>query len=139
MKALFDKYRQFVLYCIIGGSGVVVDLAIFSLGMEILRLNYQVANFVSFSCANASNFTLNALFNFKVKDCWPLRFACFYGVGLFSWFLGAGCLYALFEKAGLVVYVAKGISILIVTAVQFTLNKTISFRKRIRGADGKRA
>ncbi len=130
IATLFRRYREFILYCAIGVSGVAVDFFIFSLGMEMMHLNYQISNFISFSFANASNFTLNAIFNFKIKDHLAVRFLCFYVIGLFSWFLGASCLYTLFEKGGLNVYISKFFSLVVVTAVQFTLNKTVSFKKK---------
>lgn len=124
------RYREFVVYCLIGGSGVVVDFTAFGLLNTGCHLHYQVANFLSFSVANLSNFLLNAYFNFKVKDRLLIRFLSFYGVGLFSWFLGAGFLYALFEKCGLHVLISKAIALVAVTAIQFILNKLVTFRKR---------
>ena len=133
MKTIFDvlcRYREFIVYCLIGCSGVLVDFSLFWLFRECIGVHYQVANFLSFSCANLSNFLLNTFFNFKVQDRLFLRFVSFYCVGLLNWVIGASFLFALFEGLGVNVYVAKGISVIIVTVVQFSLNKLLTFRKK---------
>lgn len=130
VKSLILAYRELIGYCLIGGSGVIVDFSVFTLFQAVFGLHYQGANFISFSVANLSNFLLNAFLNFKVKDRLLVRFFGFYGVGLFSWFLSANLLYIFFERLGISVYIAKMITLVLVTAVQFTLNKFVTFRKR---------
>ena len=122
------RYREFILYCIIGGSGVIVDFGLFYILNHIFS-SYQVSNFVSFSFANLNNFLLNSRFNFKVRDNAIMRSLCFYGIGLFSWFVGAALLYALFELMGVNLYISKLMTLIIVTGVQFACNKYITFRK----------
>lgn len=126
---LLFRYHEFVVYCLIGGSGVVVDFTTFWLLNTGCHLHYQVSNFLSFSVANLSNFLLNAYLNFKIKDRLLVRFMSFYGVGLFSWFMGAGFLYVLFERCRIQVLISKIITLVAITVVQFSFNKLVTFRK----------
>ncbi|MDR1792561.1 MAG: GtrA family protein, partial [Bacteroidales bacterium] len=87
---LFHKFRQLILYAIIGGISAGLDFVVFTLlckaGMIVIA-----ANIISIHCGIFCSFVLNRYFNFKVKDRALIRFLSFYVVGLiglvFSTFL----------------------------------------------------
>lgn len=125
------KYRQFVLYCFIGCSGALLDYLIFLWLTRFCGMgeHYQWANLLSVSAGILNNFWLNARFNFRKRDHLLKRFLSFYSVGMFGWLISAGCLHILIEWLGLQSAVAKFVTIFVVTVVQFTLNKLITFGK----------
>ena len=52
---LWTRYREFVVYCLIGGSGVTLDCLVFA-GLTIgLGWHYQLANAISVSCGIQAN------------------------------------------------------------------------------------
>lgn len=129
IKLLFAKYRQLIVYCIIGCTGATLDFVVYVLLTGYVGLHYQIANFLSVSFGIINNFFLNRQFNFKTKDKMLMRLASFYGVGMFGWALSAGCLWLFIEVMGLNAIVSKLSTIFFVTIVQFCLNKFITFKK----------
>lgn len=130
LKKFVITYQNFIKYCVIGLSGVVIDLGVFYALTHVFNVFYQYANIASSSCGIANNFTLNAYFNFKVKDNLLSRFAKFYSVGLFGLVLSAGILYLLVDVLKYDVLLTKLLSIVAVTFVQYNLNQRFSFRKQ---------
>ena len=127
----FRKYRHFFLYCLIGCSGALLDYLIF-LGLTDflgMKEQYQWVNLLSVSTGILNNFWLNARFNFKKSDHLLKRFLSFYAVGMFGWLVSAGCLYVLIERMEIRSAIAKIVTIFVVTVLQFTLNKLITFGK----------
>lgn len=129
LKELFAKYRQLIVYCMIGCTGASLDFVVYALLTNVAELHYQVANFLSVSFGIINNFFLNRQFNFKTKDKVLARLCSFYAVGMFGWVLSAVCLWLFIEKIGLNTIVAKLGTIFFVTVVQFCLNKFITFKK----------
>ena len=128
-KSMLQKYRAFVVYCFIGVTGVCLDFLIYYILTQMYDVHYQVANAIGVSCGICNNFFWNAFFNFKQKDRLLLRFCSFYCVGLLGLGISA-CLLWLF--IGLFAWnelFSKGMIIFVVTVVQFTLNKCVTFRK----------
>ena len=128
---LWTRYREFVVYCLIGGSGVTLDCLVF-MGLTIgLGWHYQLANAISVSCGICNNFFLNAFLNFKRTDCLWLRFLSFYSVGLLGLGVSAALLCLFVEVLSWNALISKLVIIFVVTVLQFTLNKCVTFRKRV--------
>ena len=125
---LWNRFHELIVYCLIGCTGATLDFAIYAILTKGCGLHYQFSNFISVSFGIVNNFLLNYHFNFKVKDHVWQRLGSFYCVGLLGWALSAGCLWLMIERQGLNSLVAKLCTIVIVTIVQFCLNKFITFR-----------
>ena len=123
------RYRELVVYCIIGCTGAGLDFVVYAVLTSYAGMHYQLANFLSVSFGIVNNFFWNYFFNFKTKDRMLIRLGSFYAVGMFGCALSAGCLWLLIEKVGLCSLISKLATIFIVTVVQFCLNKYITFRK----------
>lgn len=128
-KALFLRYEHFIKYCMIGVTGALLDFIIFSVLTQVNGLFYQYANIISVSVGIINNFFLNAWLNFKTGDRLWLRLMSFYGVGMIGMGGSAILLYIFIELLALPTLLAKLVIIAIITLVQFTLNKFITFRK----------
>lgn len=135
MKMLIAKlvirYRELFVYCLIGCTGAMLDFVIYALLMNVASLHYQPANFLSVSFGIVNNFFLNRHFNFKVKDRLVVRLVSFYAVGMFGWATSAVLLWLFVERLGLKEILAKLVTIIFVIILQFTLNKSITFRKGV--------
>ena len=129
MKELFLRNRQFILYCIIGASGVSLDFLVYSILLRTGNVQYQAANAVSYSSGTLLSFFLNAGFNFKVRNRLALRLLSFCLVASLGWAVSAGTLYLLVNRAGLDKYLSKLLTLIIVVVLQYNLNRLISFRK----------
>lgn len=128
-KELFLRYKELVVYCMIGCTGAGLDFVVYAILTSFIGLHYQIANFISVSFGIINNFFLNRQFNFKTKDKTITRLCSFYTVGMFGWMLSATLLWLFIEKLGTNTLIAKIGTIFLVTVVQFCLNKFITFKK----------
>lgn len=132
MKHLFtllSKYRTFIIYAIIGVSGVMLDLISFYLMNSFFHINHQIANFISTSLGIINNFFWNAFLNFKVNDKLIKRFVSFYMVGMTGLILTAIILYIFVDTLHFNPSAVKAGSLFFVLVVQYSLNKNVSFKR----------
>lgn len=127
---LYRRVQHLVQYCMIGCLGAGMDFVLYTLLIEQTSLHYQVVNIFSTSVGICNNFIWNAFLNFKVWNHFFLRFCSFYCVGAIGILITSGCLYLLIECLDWNKIAAKVITIFLVTAVQFLLNKYITFKKK---------
>lgn len=126
---LMSKYRELIVYCMIGCTGATLDFVVYASLTHGVGLHYQIANFLSVSFGIINNFFLNRHFNFKVKDRMGARLASFYAIGMLGWALSAALLWLFVACFSINSLIAKLGTIVFVTAVQFCLNKFITFKK----------
>jgi putative flippase GtrA len=127
--SLLKTRRQFVLYCLIGTSGVTFDFLIYSLLINELRLNYQIANVAGYFSGTVLSFVLNARFNFKIRDWLAARFISFCGVAFLGWAVSAVILFTLVGEWQWNKYFAKLLTIAVIVLLQYNLNRLVSFKK----------
>lgn len=136
IKELIFKYRELILYGIIGGLCASLDFGVYSL--LSLWIPFLWANIISVHCGIICSFVLNRNFNFKVKDNTGKRFISFYLVGLAGLGLSELLIYLLTYKFEWHYIVAKLLTVVVVALFQFVLNKLITFnRKRLLGNEDK--
>ncbi len=129
MKDFFSRNEQLILYCVIGASGATLDFLVYSLLVKTALLQYQAANAVGYTSGTLLSFFLNAHFNFKTRDWLALRLLSFCTVALLGWATSAGTLYLLVHRLGLDKYLSKLATMVVVVALQYNLNRLISFRQ----------
>lgn len=129
MKDFFFSNKQFLLYCLIGTGGMTLDFLVYSLLVKTAVFEYQAANAVGYTSGTLLSFFLNARFNFKTRDRAALRLLSFCAVALLGWAASAGTLYLLVARLGLDKYLSKLATLVVVVALQYNLNRLISFRK----------
>ena len=136
IKELILKYRELILYGIIGGICASLDFGAYSL--LSLWIPFLWANIISVHCGIFSSFILNRNYNFKVKDNTGKRFISFYLVGLAGLGLSELLIYLLTDKFEWHYIIAKLLTVVVVALFQFALNKLITFnRKRLLGNEDK--
>ncbi|MGF7012191.1 putative flippase GtrA [Lachnospiraceae bacterium PF1-22] len=91
-------------------------------------MNPFIANIISVHIGILVSFILNCKFNFKKTDRVLFRAISFYFTGVFGLILSQGIIY-LGVVLSISASVAKLGSIVVVAAVQFSINKLITFRK----------
>ena len=136
IKELILKYRELILYGIIGGLCASLDFGIYSL--LSLWIPFLWANIISVHCGIFCSFILNRNYNFKVKDNTGKRFISFYLVGLAGLGLSELLIYLLTDQFRWNYLIAKLLTVVVVALFQFCLNKLITFnRKRLVGNESK--
>ena len=120
--------RQIIFYGVIGGGSALLDFLLFTLMYKQFRMNEYLANGISVHMGIAMSFILNRKFNFKKTDKVFFRAISFYITGLFGLALSQGLLW--FGSILLLpIVMVKFVSIFIVAAVQFVINKLVTFNK----------
>jgi len=128
IKALYSKFRNLILYGIIGSCTATLDFLIFT-GLTLwTSIHYIIANIISCSTGILCSFQLNRKYNFKVTDHTFRRMVIFFSVGIFGMFLSSVILHFCIDNMHWEELVSKLMSIVIVVIIQFFMNKYISFR-----------
>lgn len=127
VKQLYSRYRDLILYGIIGGFCAALDFGLYTL--LGLLMPYLWANVISVHTGILCSFLLNRNYNFKVKDHIAHRLTVFYLVGLMGLALSELLIYLMATGYGMNYIIAKLITVVIVALCQFLLNKFITFKK----------
>jgi len=120
--------RQIVFYGAIGTLSASTDAAIFWVLSSQTNVPLQLANAIGIAVGITMSFWLNRAFTFRVSDKAMARFATFWAVGLTGLVLSAIIL-EVGLRAGFEPMRVKLVSVVIVAATQFVLNRTITFRQ----------
>lgn len=129
IKTLYSKFRNLILYGIIGSCTATLDFLIFTVLTQWTPIHYIIANIISCSSGILCSFQLNRKYNFKVTDHTIRRMVIFFSVGVFGMFLSSVILHFCIDDLHWDEIVSKLASIVIVVIIQFFLNKYISFRE----------
>ena len=127
LRELWQRYRTFVVYQLIGVSGVLLDLLLFLVLYNAAGMDAQLATVISTSAGIINNFLLNSFVNFRKRDGMLRRFARFYSVGLLGIGLVALLLLVFHDWLGVDANWVKIASMPVVAVFQFFLNKKWSF------------
>lgn len=126
---LYSRFRNLILYGIIGGFSATIDFLIFYALTTFGDVFYLYANIISVTFGITISFILNRNFNFKVKDKVLKRFSIFISVGLGGLLLSSLLLYLFIDIFILEKIISKILSIVLVVVIQFFVNKFITFKK----------
>ena len=130
VKGLYFRFRNLILYGIIGGFCAALDFGVYTALCQFGIMPYLWANIISIHVGIITSFVLNRSINFKVKDKATKRFLSFYAVGLTGLGISELMLYLMVTLGGMNELLCKLISIVVVALIQFVLNKYITFKKQ---------
>ena len=132
LKKIFGKYyeliRQMFLYGLIGGLAAAIDFVLFFLLNDVLQLYWLVANFISVYTGVTVSFLLNTYFNFKKTDKLLKRGISFYAIGTVGMGLSELIMWLGVDVLNQKEIIVKLVSVFLVAAFQFVLNKLITYR-----------
>ena len=128
VKTLYQKFHHLVLYGIIGSFSSGLDFLIYTLLVQLVGLQYLVANCISVVAGISTSFYLNRNYNFKVKDHTKRRFSIFLTVGLCGLVMSNLILYLCIDNLGMDKLISKLLSIVLVVFFQFLVNKYLTFK-----------
>lgn len=127
--SFYHRFRNLIFYGFIGGFCATLDFAVYTLLCHFEVMPYLWANVISTHIGIFTSFLLNRSYNFKVKDKTLLRFLSFYAIGLTGLGLSSLLLWLMVDKAQWDKLVCKLITIVVVSLVQFVLNKFVTFKQ----------
>lgn len=114
-------------YLLIGGGAVVLDVGLFLLADRVFGWHPVLSNTFSTGVAMVASFLANSYANFRITDRLWLRFLSFAAVAGAGWLLSTVIIWIAVDVVGLDPVVAKILTLLPVVALQYSLNKTITF------------
>ncbi len=119
--------KQMVMYGVIGGISALTDSIVF----YFLHFDFgvYVSNFISINVGITISFLMNTYLNFKTTDSLLKRAISFFSVGYTGLLLSMLILFIGVEILMISGMSVKLFSIIIVAALQFLLNKTITFKR----------
>ncbi len=126
---LANLVYNFVLYVVIGFSGLALDMLIFNILISCFSVSPYISNIISMFVSINNNFFLNTYFNFKKKDKVVKRWLLFCTIGIVGIFVSDLLLRLFYEVIGLDINISKLITIPIIATLQFILHKLITYRK----------
>ena len=121
---------KFFLYCLCGGTGIITDLIVYFISLR-LGLFYMYANALGYLLGTVMSFILNRKITFGVSDKVLLRLAIFLCVALFGFSMSAIMLWFLINFYFVSEQIAKLFTLPVVMALQFFLNKQLTFNERL--------
>ena len=128
IKTLYKKFHHLVLYGIIGSFSSGLDFLIYTFLVQLVGLQYLVANCISVVAGISTSFYLNRNYNFKVKDHTKRRFSIFLTVGLCGLVMSNLILYLCIDNLGMDKLISKLLSLVLVVFFQFLVNKYLTFK-----------
>lgn len=128
-KKMIKKYRQVLMYGVIGGSAALLDVVAFYVLYTHLNFDPTLATVVSVGMATIYSFILNAFHNFRVKDMLAARMGLFLGVSFLGLALSALIIHQLTSGHDMNGNIAKIISLPPIVLIQYLLNANITFKK----------
>lgn len=123
------KFKQFIKYCIVGGTGTFIDLASLYVFVEFFEISVMPATVLSFLLAVTNNFIFNKIWTFKSKS---RNYRKLYIKFLIVSFIGLGLtvasMHVMVNLIGIWYMFAKALTSLIVLTWNFLANKMWTFR-----------
>ena len=125
-KNLIALLKNLILYGLIGGTAAVLDYGIFAL---VNHLSGSTIPEISSICGQTVgfifSFTLNTFINFKKTDKLLKRFLSYLVIVLIGMAITTVAIYLL--KNIIDIYLLKFLCLVVVSLIQFILNKTITY------------
>jgi putative flippase GtrA len=119
--------RQMLSYGVIGVGSATLDASVFWVLISLTSTPVQLANAAGVVTGVIASFVLNRRFTFRARNRILQRFVVFFGVGMVGLALSAGML-AAGMQLGFTAMGSKAGAILVAAAVQFVLNRSVTFR-----------
>lgn len=67
IKDLFIKYKQFLLFCIVGASNTIITMAVLYLLNSVLGVNYLLSSAIGYMCGVINGYLWSTFLVFKKK------------------------------------------------------------------------
>ncbi|SLN75819.1 GtrA-like protein [Ruegeria meonggei] len=126
-EMLPPKLRQFVLYVLCGGGGAALDFVLYAF-LVTTGVWHHAANVAGYASGTLLSFALNRVITFRVLDAPIRRLAAFMAFAGIGYLCSMTVLIVLVDALSVDPVMAKAASVVVVVAVQYTLNSRITFQ-----------
>ena len=123
-------FRQYIRFCMVGGSGVLVDMGLLFLLVDQWSWNLTLAKVVAAEVALLNNFSWNDRWTFlgaeSKRSRWQ-RLVRFQTVCLGGMALAVGALHVMALAFGWNTYAANGVAIVVASVWNFGMNRRFNW------------
>lgn len=144
MKSAWNtlRDRRIFRYLFVGVITVIFEYSTFVVLNQLLHVNYKLSNVCSMIVAVLINFTLNKYFVFKIEPSsarsnTQIQFLRYIVLFLFNLMLSTFII-GLLVRTGLKTYIAKLVSICVITAWTYLIYKAVIFKGNTKKITGER-
>ena len=121
-------WRQLLLYGLIGGTCAAIDFGVFSLCNHFLSLDPLISNVIGCSVGMLCSFFLNYYVNFRANSHFLRRLITFLAIGTVGLLFSEVIMHVGTNIIDANEYLVKFCSVFMVAALQFVLNKFVTFK-----------
>jgi len=135
IKELFIKYKQFILFCIVGASNTIITMLVLYVLNSVLGVNYLLSSAIGYMCGVVNGYIWSTLLVFKKKKTADNAFK-FIVVNLIVLGVNTALMYLFVDIVGidnafnLGKLPAQALTICFTMVLNFTLNKFWTFKER---------
>ena len=133
IKSLFNKYRQFILFSIVGAGNTLITLGVLHLLNSVLGINYLLSSAIGYLCGVVNGYLWSTFLVFKKKKT-AGNAAKFITVNLIVLAVNTALMYLFVDVAGmenvfnLGTLPAQALTICFTMVLNFVLNKFWTFK-----------
>ena len=130
MKELYRKYRELIVYFIVGCLTTLVSWVVYAAGVEVFHWSVAVSNAVSWIAAVTFAYFTNRKFVFESKNSSIMKeMAKFYAARIGTLLMDMGIMFVLVSCLGFSDKIIKLFVQVVVTVANYLFSKFIVFRK----------
>ena len=134
IKALFVKYKQFILFCCVGAANTIITMAVLYLLNSVLGVNHLIASAIGYMCGVVNGYMWSTFLVFKKKKT-ATNASKFIIVNLIVLGVNTILMYlfvdiiGMSDVFGLGALPAQALTICVTMVLNFTLNKFWTFKE----------
>ena len=134
IKELFNKYKELIMYGIMGVLTTVINIIAFAICEKIFGINALISNIIAWIVSVIFAYITNKLFVFESKsfkrDVLIKEIISFTSARIFSLLLEEVIIYIMIDLMNINSLIVKIFSNVVVIAVNYVLSKLIIFKKK---------
>lgn len=134
IKNLIIKYKQFILFCVVGASNTIITMAVLYLLNSVLGVNYLLSSAIGYMCGVINGYLWSTFLVFKKKRT-TNNAAKFVIVNLIVLGVNTALMYLFVDiigmdnVLGLGALAAQALTICFTMVLNFVLNKFWTFKE----------
>ncbi len=127
---LYNKYDQFIKYCIVGSCSTIIDIGGLYLLVEFGKLPVLPGTVISFCSSVIFGFTVNRIWTFQSKLAKRKQFIKFFTVAFFGLIVTTLLMYVFYEKLKIWYILAKTITSALIFVCSFLAHKNWTYAEK---------
>lgn len=134
VKELFNKYKELIMYGIMGVLSTIINIVVFTLCEKLFGISALIANIIAWVVAVIFAYITNKLFVFESKsfnkDVLIKEMISFTSARIFSLLLEEVIIYVMIDIMSINSLIVKVFSNIVVIIVNYIFSKLFIFKKK---------